>query len=81
MTTTAPPIRPRPGCCWTPERAALAVPPPEAARYKLQGFAWSTGSTALLGDRRAKSPGDILTVVVEIDDEGEMQNTTNRARS
>ncbi|MFO1105077.1 MAG: flagellar basal body L-ring protein FlgH [Amaricoccus sp.] len=66
----------------TPERAALAVPPPEAARYNYQqGSLWSTGSTALLGDRRAKSLGDILTVVVEIDDEGEMQNTTNRARS
>lgn len=66
----------------TAERAALAVPPPEAARYNYQqGSLWNSGPTALLGDRRAKQLGDILTVAVEIDDQGEMSNTSSRTRA
>ncbi len=66
----------------TPERAALAVPPPEAARYNYQQASlWSTGPTGLLGDKRASKLGDLLTVNISIDDEGEMKNTTTRTRS
>ncbi|NWG93602.1 MAG: flagellar basal body L-ring protein FlgH, partial [Parvularculaceae bacterium] len=32
------------------------------------------------GDRRARKVGDIVTVLVEIDDEAEIRNRTNRAR-
>lgn len=44
---------------------------------------WNNGPESLFGDRRAKSLGDILTVVIEIDEEAEMQNsvTQNRANS
>lgn len=42
---------------------------------------WSGSRTSLLGDRRAVQRGDILTVVIEIDDSAEMQNTSNRSRS
>ena len=42
---------------------------------------WTAGSTSLLGDRRAQKRGDILTVVVEIDDQAQISNTTDRSRS
>lgn len=42
---------------------------------------WSGGQRSLLGDRRAIKRGDILTVVIEIDDEAEISNSTSRSRS
>lgn len=42
---------------------------------------WSRNRESLLGDRRAEKRGDILTVVVEIDEEAEFQNSTSRSRS
>lgn len=42
---------------------------------------WSAGQRSLLGDRRASRPGDILTVVIEINDRAEMSNTTQRGRT
>jgi flagellar L-ring protein precursor FlgH len=41
---------------------------------------WAAGRTSLLGDRRAERTGDILTVVVEIDDSAEISNSSNRSR-
>ena len=44
---------------------------------------WNNGPKSLFGDRRARGLGDILTVVIEIDEEAEMQNsvTQNSANS
>jgi flagellar L-ring protein precursor FlgH len=42
---------------------------------------WAAGSDSLFGDRRASTRGDILTVVIEIDDSAEMKNSTGRDRS
>jgi flagellar L-ring protein FlgH len=42
---------------------------------------WSGGRQSLLGDRRAVQRGDILTVVIEIDESAEISNSTNRSRS
>lgn len=42
---------------------------------------WSAGQRSLLGDRRASQAGDILTVVIEIDDRAEMTNSTQRGRT
>jgi flagellar L-ring protein precursor FlgH len=65
----------------TSERMALAVPPPQPASYAYQqGSLWSTGASGLLGDRRARNLGDLLTVVIEIDEEAEMRNTSSRNR-
>ncbi|NNC37700.1 MAG: flagellar basal body L-ring protein [Acidimicrobiales bacterium] len=36
---------------------------------------WSSSPQSLFGDRRASDTGDILTVVIEIDDEAELQNS------
>lgn len=42
---------------------------------------WSGARGSLLGDRRAERQGDILTVVIEIDDKAEISNSTSRSRS
>ncbi|MCE8517721.1 flagellar basal body L-ring protein FlgH [Ruegeria pomeroyi] len=42
---------------------------------------WSGGQNSLLGDQRAMKKGDILTVVIEIDEKAEISNDTNRSRS
>ncbi len=42
---------------------------------------WTAERTSLLGDRRAERRGDILTVVIEIDDSAEISNSSGRSRS
>jgi flagellar L-ring protein precursor FlgH len=42
---------------------------------------WSGTRQSLLGDRRAIQRGDIMTVVIEIDDKAEISNATGRSRS
>lgn len=42
---------------------------------------WSRDRQSLLGDRRASQRGDIMTVVIEIDDRAEISNSTDRSRS
>lgn len=42
---------------------------------------WSGTRQSLLGDRRAVQRGDILTVVIEIDERAEISNETERSRS
>ncbi len=42
---------------------------------------WSPSRASLLGDRRAVVRGDILTVVIEIDERAEISNSTDRSRS
>ena len=42
---------------------------------------WSGARGSLLGDRRAERRGDILTVVIEIDESAEISNSSQRARS
>ena len=45
------------------------------------GSLWSSGPKSLFGDRRAKKVGDILTVMIEIDDQAQLSNTTSRERA
>lgn len=42
---------------------------------------WTAGRSSLFGDRRATRRGDILTVVIEIDDSAEISNSSGRSRS
>ncbi len=42
---------------------------------------WRSGPESLFGDRRARNLGDIVTVLIEIDEEAEIRNRTNRNRS
>ena len=57
-----------------PERTERTRPAGEASL-------WSAGQRSLLGDRRASRAGDILTVVIEIDDRAEISNQSRRDRS
>ena len=67
------------------EHAAMAAPQPVdilAQRDPLRAASlWSGDRKSLLGDWRAGQRGDIMTVVVEIDDRAEIDNATNRSRS
>ncbi len=69
----------------SPERVAMiASGIPDAAPLNRKSEAaslWSGGQTSLLGDRRAIKRGDIMTVVIEIDESAEISNSTNRSRS
>lgn len=42
---------------------------------------WTGARGSLFGDRRAARRGDILTVVIEIDDKAEISNSTDRSRT
>ncbi|MCT4556780.1 MAG: flagellar basal body L-ring protein FlgH [Pelagimonas sp.] len=69
----------------SPERVAMiasgipTVSPPR--RSTDTASLWSGGQTSLLGDRRAMKRGDIMTVVIEIDDSASISNTSSRSRS
>jgi flagellar L-ring protein precursor FlgH len=41
---------------------------------------WTAGTDSLFGDRRAAQRGDILTVVIEIDDSASISNSSDRDR-
>lgn len=42
---------------------------------------WTSSRSSLFGERRAETRGDILTVVIEIDDKAEISNSSDRSRS
>lgn len=70
------------GIAISSERVAIAVPPPALPRQNYsQGSLWNAGPSSLFGDRRARNLGDILTVVIEIDDQAQMSNRSGRSRS
>lgn len=51
------------------------------ARSSSSASLWASSSTSVAGDRRATQQGDILTVVIQIDDRAEIQNSSGRTRS
>jgi flagellar L-ring protein precursor FlgH len=53
----------------------------ETRRSANEASLWSGSRQSLLGDRRAMRRGDILTVVIEIDDQAEISNSSSRSRS
>lgn len=69
----------------SPEKVAMiASGLPQAApsgREVDKASLWSGGKTSLLGDRRAEKRGDIMTVVIEIDESAEISNASDRSRS
>lgn len=63
--------------------AMYSAPLPESADPDGPGAAaslWSAERGALFGDRRAARRGDIVTVVVNMDDSASVSNTTERSR-
>ncbi|NVO56820.1 flagellar basal body L-ring protein FlgH [Rhodobacteraceae bacterium B1Z28] len=69
----------------SPEQVAMLWPGlplhTQSQRNVDRSSLWSGGQQSLLGDQRAIKKGDILTVVIELDEEAEISNNTNRSRS
>lgn len=70
----------------TPEHVSMLWPglpvvSPPQRRPVDKASLWSGGRQSLLGDRRALARGDIMTVVIEIDDKAEISNATGRSRN
>ncbi|WP_282078839.1 flagellar basal body L-ring protein FlgH [Epibacterium ulvae] len=69
----------------TPEHVAMlweGLPHETRPRRSVdQASLWSGERQSLLGDRRAIKRGDILTVVIEIDEKAEISNDTQRSRN
>ena len=67
------------------ERTAMltpVIPQALAAQPETVGASlWSRSQSSLLGDRRAITRGDIMTVVIEIDERAEISNSSDRSRS
>ncbi|WP_212522755.1 flagellar basal body L-ring protein FlgH [Actibacterium sp. MT2.3-13A] len=68
-----------------PEVARIQVPMPPQEPRKLRKRAeaaslWERGSGGFFADQRASQVGDILTINIEIDDEAQLRNATQRER-
>ena len=59
------------------------MPQPAAVSYEpaAPNSLWRAGSRSFFNDQRASRIGDILTVLIEIDDSAQVSNTSNRSRS
>jgi flagellar L-ring protein precursor FlgH len=77
---------PEPGSIDDPTQAPgykpvrMPMPPPTLAENQPNSL-WQTGARAFFRDQRASRVGDILTVLVTIDDQAQIQNETVRART
>ncbi|GAA0773489.1 flagellar basal body L-ring protein FlgH [Roseibium denhamense] len=58
----------------------MPMPDPVQAHYNPNSL-WQSGSRAFFKDQRASQVGDILTVVVTINDQAEIENSTDRSRT
>ena len=59
---------------------AMPMPPPMVIDRRPNSL-WRPGSRAFLKDQRASEVGDILTVVIEIEDDASISNSTRRSRN
>ncbi|MGL5784718.1 MAG: flagellar basal body L-ring protein FlgH [Alphaproteobacteria bacterium] len=57
------------------------MPGPQRSRTQSPASLWQAGARAFFKDQRAKRVGDILTVLVDIDEKGKIQNTTSFGRT
>lgn len=66
-----------------PAYKPVQMPMPSNLRHKdyRPNSLWQPGARSFFKDQRANRVGDILTVVIEIDDNADISNATNRVRS
>ena len=57
----------------------LVEPTPPPKRAEASGL-WSSDTTSFFRDRRAQNIGDLVTVLIDINDRAQLQNATNRSR-
>jgi len=67
-----------PGPSYAPLPASYAELPRDGASAT---SLWSSGPTSLFGDKRASKLGDIVTVVIELDEQAEFQNSMTADRA
>lgn len=63
-----------------PAPVRMPMPAPEMSERQANSL-WQTGSRAFFRDQRASRVGDILTVVISVDEKAQIQNTTKRSRA
>ena len=63
-----------------PDAVSLPMPAPVEVERQPNSL-WRPGSRAFLKDQRAGTVGDILTVIIEIQDNAAINNTTTRSRT
>lgn len=62
------------------EQNAMMNPGQSRDVSRAQGSLWNGGRDSLLGDRRAMQRGDIMTVLININDSAQFSNSSSRAR-
>lgn len=63
-----------------PQAVSLPMPAPQSIERQPNSL-WRPGSRAFLKDQRASNVGDILTVIIEIQDNAAINNSTTRSRT
>ncbi|WP_207477356.1 flagellar basal body L-ring protein FlgH [Arenibaculum pallidiluteum] len=58
---------------------SLPMPPPSIVESESSSL-WRVGARSFFRDQRAKTIGDILTVLIDIEDQAQLQNETQRER-
>jgi len=69
-----------------PEVNRISVPmpdtePPRPPKRAEASSLWGKNTRSFFGDRRAQEVGDLLTVVIDIDDSAQLRNASERTRS
>lgn len=62
------------------KRVSMPMPPVEVVE-KENNSLWASNRSTFFKDQRATQVGDILTVMIDIDDEAELENESERSRS